>query len=59
MAIFTIKPGREREFLGQYAFPVMNATPGAITDAGLVRGAATLRAVLCSALGWAVVLSGN
>ncbi|MFA6332185.1 MAG: alpha/beta hydrolase [Methanoregula sp.] len=24
--------GREREFLGQYAFPAMSATPGAITD---------------------------
>ncbi|MGA2161473.1 MAG: alpha/beta hydrolase [Methanoregula sp.] len=24
--------GREREFLGQYAFPSMSATPGAITD---------------------------
>ncbi|MEV5897761.1 alpha/beta fold hydrolase [Nonomuraea fuscirosea] len=26
---------REREFLGQYAFPAMNATPGAITDADI------------------------
>jgi pimeloyl-ACP methyl ester carboxylesterase len=25
--------GREREFLGQFAFPAMSATPGAITDA--------------------------
>jgi pimeloyl-ACP methyl ester carboxylesterase len=25
--------GREREFLGGYAFPAMNATPGAITEA--------------------------
>src|ERR1700685_632409 len=24
--------GREREFLGQFAFPAMSATPGAITD---------------------------
>jgi pimeloyl-ACP methyl ester carboxylesterase len=24
--------GRERQFLGQFAFPVMSATPGAITD---------------------------
>ena len=27
-----ILAGREREFLGQFAFPAMNATPGAITD---------------------------
>ncbi|MEU6411980.1 alpha/beta hydrolase [Microbispora sp. NPDC046933] len=27
--------GREREFLGQYAFPSMTATPGAITDADI------------------------
>lgn len=27
--------GREREFLGQYAFPAMSATPGAITEADL------------------------
>ncbi|QTE30461.1 alpha/beta fold hydrolase [Pengzhenrongella sicca] len=27
--------GREREFLGQFAFPAMSATPGAITDADL------------------------
>jgi pimeloyl-ACP methyl ester carboxylesterase len=27
--------GREREFLGQYAFPSMSATPGAITDADI------------------------
>ncbi|MER6829993.1 alpha/beta hydrolase [Streptosporangium sp. NPDC000563] len=27
--------GREREFLGQYAFPGMSATPGAITDADI------------------------
>jgi pimeloyl-ACP methyl ester carboxylesterase len=26
---------REREFLSQYAFPAMNATPGAITDADI------------------------
>ncbi|MEV4083282.1 alpha/beta hydrolase [Nonomuraea fuscirosea] len=26
---------RERDFLGRYAFPAMNATPGAITDADL------------------------
>src|ERR1700694_2974318 len=25
--------GREREFLGGYAFPAMSATPGAITEA--------------------------
>jgi pimeloyl-ACP methyl ester carboxylesterase len=27
--------GREREFLGQFAFPAMSATPGAITDADI------------------------
>ena len=27
--------GREREFLGQYAFPALSATPGAITDADI------------------------
>lgn len=27
--------GREREFLGRYAFPALSATPGAITDADL------------------------
>jgi len=27
--------GREREFLGHYAFPAMSATPGAITDADI------------------------
>ncbi|MFB9476343.1 alpha/beta fold hydrolase [Nonomuraea salmonea] len=27
--------GREREFLGRYAFPAMTATPGAFTDADL------------------------
>ena len=27
--------GREREFLGGYAFPAMNATPGAITEADI------------------------
>jgi pimeloyl-ACP methyl ester carboxylesterase len=27
--------GREREFLGQFAFPAMTATPGAITDADI------------------------
>jgi pimeloyl-ACP methyl ester carboxylesterase len=27
--------GREREFLGEYAFPSMNATPGAITEADI------------------------
>jgi pimeloyl-ACP methyl ester carboxylesterase len=27
--------GREREFLGQFAFPALTATPGAITDADL------------------------
>jgi pimeloyl-ACP methyl ester carboxylesterase len=27
--------GREREFLGQYAFPSMTAIPGAITDADI------------------------
>jgi pimeloyl-ACP methyl ester carboxylesterase len=27
--------GREREFLGQYAFPAMTATPGAITEADI------------------------
>ncbi len=27
--------GREREFLGQFAFPALSATPGAITDADI------------------------
>jgi pimeloyl-ACP methyl ester carboxylesterase len=27
--------GRQREFLGQFAFPAMSATPGAITDADI------------------------
>src|SRR5450755_4213352 len=27
--------GREREFLGQFAYPAMSATPGAITDADI------------------------
>src|ERR1700686_664008 len=27
--------GREREFLGQYAFPAMSATPGAISDSDI------------------------
>jgi pimeloyl-ACP methyl ester carboxylesterase len=27
--------GREREFLGQFAFPAMSATPGAITDSDI------------------------
>jgi pimeloyl-ACP methyl ester carboxylesterase len=27
--------GREREFLGQYAFPSMTAVPGAVTDADI------------------------
>jgi pimeloyl-ACP methyl ester carboxylesterase len=27
--------GREREFLGEFAFPAMSATPGAITDADI------------------------
>jgi len=27
--------GREREFLGQFAFPAMSATPGAITEADI------------------------
>jgi pimeloyl-ACP methyl ester carboxylesterase len=27
--------GREREFLGQFAFPAMTATPGAVTDADI------------------------
>jgi hypothetical protein len=27
--------GREREFLGQFAFPAMTATPGAITEADI------------------------
>jgi pimeloyl-ACP methyl ester carboxylesterase len=27
--------GREREFIGQFAYPAMSATPGAITDADI------------------------
>jgi pimeloyl-ACP methyl ester carboxylesterase len=27
--------GREREFLGQFAYPAMSATPGAVTDADI------------------------
>src|ERR1700735_4246103 len=33
--------GREREFLGQFAFPAMSATPGAITDADIEEFART------------------
>ena len=33
--------GREREFLGQFAFPAMSATPGAITDADIAEFART------------------
>ena len=33
--------GREREFLGQFAFPAMSATPGAITDADITEFART------------------
>ncbi|WP_199509235.1 alpha/beta fold hydrolase [Nucisporomicrobium flavum] len=33
--------GREREFLGRYAFPAMTATPGAITEADLEEFART------------------
>jgi pimeloyl-ACP methyl ester carboxylesterase len=33
--------GREREFLGRFAFPAMSATPGAITDADIEEFART------------------
>lgn len=33
--------GREREFLGQFAFPALSATPGAITDADIEEFART------------------
>ena len=33
--------GREREFLGHFAFPAMSATPGAITDADITESART------------------
>ncbi|MFD3373937.1 MULTISPECIES: alpha/beta fold hydrolase [unclassified Streptomyces] len=33
--------GREREFLGQFAFPALNATPGAITDTDIEEFART------------------
>jgi hypothetical protein len=33
--------GREREFLGQFAFPAMSATPGAITEADIEEFART------------------
>ncbi|WP_326726436.1 alpha/beta hydrolase [Streptomyces phaeochromogenes] len=33
--------GREREFLGQFAFPTLSATPGAITDADIEEFART------------------
>ncbi|MFF6992972.1 alpha/beta fold hydrolase [Streptomyces sp. NPDC010273] len=33
--------GREREFLGQFAFPALNGTPGAITDADIEEFART------------------